>query len=124
MPPDHVGPHQLASKGLVSCGHMNACGCLAEDSLSAPYQATKVLSTAVHMSFSLPGKVHVSCQLPSGAIGGRSSRRALGIGHLTVGHPVDTLWIVEGHNAWGNRHTVSAAGDRAGQARRERCAKP
>ena len=39
------------------------------DSYRCPYQETKVLSTAVHMFFSLAGKVHVSCQLPSGADG-------------------------------------------------------
>jgi hypothetical protein len=39
------------------------------DSYLCPYQETKVLSTAVHSFFSLAGKVHVSCQLPSGADG-------------------------------------------------------
>jgi hypothetical protein len=39
------------------------------DNYRCPYQETKVLSTAVHMFFSLAGKVHVSCQLPSCADG-------------------------------------------------------
>src|ERR1022692_3688412 len=39
------------------------------DSYRCPYQETKVLSAAVQTSFSLAGKVHVSCQLPSCADG-------------------------------------------------------
>ncbi len=35
----------------------------------APHQAMNVLSDAVHSALSLPGNVHVSSQLPSGAFG-------------------------------------------------------
>jgi hypothetical protein len=40
-------------------GSAPACG------YRCPYQETKVLRAAVHTFFSLAGKEHVSCQLPS-----------------------------------------------------------